>query len=335
MRLITKQQVETILNTPYNIGDNGEKLVPKNIHYYRTSFTHRSYLNEQENHSVEFTPTESFERLEFYGDSFLGAIVAKYLVDRFSFENEGFLTRIRSRLVKDTMLCKFGKYLEFGKYFLLSSKIDSLTKLGGGTGRNNPKLYEDCFEAFIGAIIADYGEEVGYKYAKRFIINLIEHLIDFTDLILNNDNYKDILQRYFQSQTKLSSECGKNVKWDFPKYFELESNERTMFSIGIFLRKELFLELSNDMQEKIIEYQQHIKKHQEESIKKSIDKYSKFDETDGGLLCSKCSRCINRDDENAEIKYYLIAFGTGSKKSIAQQQCAKIGLLNLNVPSNF
>ena len=48
-----------------------------------------------------------------------------------------------------------------------------MTKLGSNKGRNNPKLYEDSFEALIGAILSDFGEVQGERYAKRFIIGKV------------------------------------------------------------------------------------------------------------------------------------------------------------------
>ena len=65
------------------------------------------------------------------------------------------------------------------------------------------KILEDSFEAFIGAMMEDFGvekEEYGFKIIYKFLINLIENKIDITALILNDDNYKDQLMRYFQKK---------------------------------------------------------------------------------------------------------------------------------------
>ena len=66
---------------------------PKNINLYEQAFTHKSVLNEREEEIL------SNERLEYLGDAILGAIVADYFFNRFPFEEEGFLTKVRSKLV--------------------------------------------------------------------------------------------------------------------------------------------------------------------------------------------------------------------------------------------
>ena len=69
---------------------------------------------------------------------------------------------------------------------------------------------EDVFEAFIGALYLDFNEleitnsnmdfysGLGFQVCQLFIINIIEKFVDFSDLILNDYNYKDQLLRYFQ-----------------------------------------------------------------------------------------------------------------------------------------
>ena len=102
MYLITRQDVENILNTPNNIGDNNERLLINNVDYYQTAFVHKSYLIDYNQQIL--IPKKSYETLEFLGDALLGYIVTKYIVERFPEDDEGFLTKLRSRLVKDTML---------------------------------------------------------------------------------------------------------------------------------------------------------------------------------------------------------------------------------------
>jgi len=80
-------------------------------------------------------------------------------------------------------------------------------------GRNNAKILEDTYEAFIGALVEDFGLDSscnGYNYCYKFCINCIEEVIDMPELILKDDNYKDKLMRYFQ----------KIYDGKFPKYNE-------------------------------------------------------------------------------------------------------------------
>ena len=68
-------------------------------------------------------------------------------------------------------------------------------------GRKNSRILEDSFEAFVGAMMNDFGyknEINGYNICNQFIINMIEAKIDITELIINDDNYKDQLMRYYQ-----------------------------------------------------------------------------------------------------------------------------------------
>ena len=77
-------------------------------------------------------------------------------------------------------------------------------------GRTNLRILEDVFESFIGALYLDFNEKdvchpkmefysgLGFQVCQVFIISIIEELIDFSDLILNDYNFKDQLLRYFQ-----------------------------------------------------------------------------------------------------------------------------------------
>ena len=73
-----------------------------------------------------------------------------------------------------------------------------------------PRILEDLFESLIGAIFLDFNRHelelgkkfysgLGYQVAERFIIDNMEKYIDFTKLIKNDNNYKDIILRYFKN----------------------------------------------------------------------------------------------------------------------------------------
>ncbi|RKO92507.1 ribonuclease III domain-containing protein [Blyttiomyces helicus] len=159
--------------------------------------------------NLPYLPKRSNDVLEFLGDSFLGAVVAKYLVDRFNDQQEGSLTRTKTLLVQTNMLHRFARFLMLGSFILLSPQVEQFQHLGSQNGRNNARLYEDCFQAFIGAIINNFAVDddpvAGSKYAYRFIINIIEYVVDFADLIVFNENFKDTLQRQGPSERKNST----------------------------------------------------------------------------------------------------------------------------------
>lgn len=142
---------------------------------------------------------ESNEVLEWLGDGFIQSIMASYLFNRYPGNNEGFLTRIRSRLVKTETLSKLALALNFDKYMVISKHVEIICN-----GRKNAKLLEDCFEAFMGSMINDFSKNLGmgkaYEIVSQFLIYVIENNIDITELILKDDNFKDQLMRYFQKE---------------------------------------------------------------------------------------------------------------------------------------
>ncbi len=301
-RLISRIDVEDILNKLGPLGDAGIPLVINSLEPYQTAFVHKSYPHEMDP-SLDFIPKESNERLEFLGDGYIGATVGKYLIDRFENEQEGFLTKIRTRLVRTSMLHRFARFLRIGTFILLSPQVQRLTHIGPNKGRNNPRLYEDCFEAFVGAIIQDFGDEEGYRYAKRFLINIIEYTVDFADIILCNENFKDTLQRYFQS-----------LKWRNPLYIDLTESGPShlkIFHKGVFLEKENLDQLSDKVKRQTIEYHNDQLRCSNGRLREAIEKYCK------------------------ETGTWLIGLGVGNKKAIAEQQCSSIGLCNMGIDANW
>jgi ribonuclease-3 len=91
-------------------------------------------------------------------------------------------------------------------------------------GRKNQKILEDAFEAFIGALYLDFGDE-GFNVAGQFIIHIIEDNIDFSELIVSNNNYKDTLLKYFQHNFST-----------LPRFVEISVDNKgnnKMYTIGI------------------------------------------------------------------------------------------------------
>ena len=108
-RLITKSEVENVLNYFENIGDDGQRLVINNLEHYQQAFVHESYyqsvqnaiINSQidkERSYMSFIPSESNERLEYLGDHILKALMGRYLYERFGEEREGFLTKLKIKI---------------------------------------------------------------------------------------------------------------------------------------------------------------------------------------------------------------------------------------------
>ena len=151
-RLITVKDVENIMR------DNGLHLKVNNIDIYRKAFIHRSYLknnynDENDNKCVPLQDSCN-ETYEFLGDTILNSVVGSYLYERFSTQNEGFLTKTRTKMVRGTTLGQLAKRLGFGQWVIISQHVDS------EGGRDNLRILEDLFESFIAAIYLDNGSEV-------------------------------------------------------------------------------------------------------------------------------------------------------------------------------
>ena len=182
---VTRNDIEGILNMRI-----------KNISHYQRALVHKSiykaikkYISTKEKPIQEYLLQHN-ERLEFLGDSVLGLIVAKYLFHKYPEKDEGFLTKLKTKIVNSQQLSELATKIKLGKFILMSNHVENIK------GRNSQKILEDSFEAFLAAIFKD----LGFDAAESFMINLIETL-DFDELLVE-DNYKDILLRYTQNISK-------------------------------------------------------------------------------------------------------------------------------------
>ena len=126
---VTKEQIEQLVGTKI-----------KNLDLYQKAFTHKSALKEYE----QFT--ESFETLEFIGDSVLGFVITKFFFDRYERRQEGFLTKARTTLVRGETLAKIANTMGLNALVIMDEK-------GMRNGwNNNTKILEDVFEDLIGAL---------------------------------------------------------------------------------------------------------------------------------------------------------------------------------------
>ena len=156
----------------------------------KEALTHRSYLNE--NPSWGFSNNE---RLEFLGDAVLELASTEELFHRFPKENEGQLTSYRSALVNYQMLSEIARFLELGKFILLSRGEAK------DTGRARDVILANAFEALIGAIYLDSD----YSSAKKFVNEKV--VTARLEEVLKKGLYKDaksLLQEKAQSEFKIT-----------------------------------------------------------------------------------------------------------------------------------
>ena len=167
--MINKSDIKKILNIQVN-----------DIELYQKAFVHKS--------AIEDVCMSSYERLEFVGDSVINLITAKYLYSKFPNENEGFLTRARTKIVSTDGLSKIANKLNLSEYIIMND-----------TGKQNnwsqnSKIQEDVLEALFGAVVFDKG----FNVAEEVFLNVIEKYVDWD--IEVNDNYKDKLTSFAKSK---------------------------------------------------------------------------------------------------------------------------------------
>ncbi|WP_245897120.1 ribonuclease III [Hymenobacter nivis] len=165
---------------------------PGNARLYRLAFTHSSAVRAQ----PEKGRHQTNERLEFLGDAILGAVVAEYLFQKYPYEQEGFLTEVRSRIVNRESLN--GIALKLG--------LDKLVQLDAAQGRGarSRSVNGNALEALVGAVYLD----LGYQAARKFILTrLVKGFVDVHTLTTTTANFKSKLVEWAQRQ-------GKNLRYD-------------------------------------------------------------------------------------------------------------------------
>ena len=153
----------------------------KNIELLNLSFVHRSVSNET---SCRFNN----ERLEFLGDSILGAVCATLLYQKYAEKTEGELAKIKSVAVSEEVLSSVARVLQ----------LDTMLLLGRGEelsgGRTKQAILADTLEALIGALYLDSGYKAAFDFTSRCLAPEIDRVIE------NNyhRDYKSLLQEICQ-----------------------------------------------------------------------------------------------------------------------------------------
>ncbi len=151
-----------------------------NIRLYEAAFIHRS---------ASFTLPDgqriNNERLEFLGDAVLDAILSDYLFEKFPEASEGFMTKIRSRIVNRDILNQLA----------VSMGIDKLLVSHVNTNCPTRNLYGDALEALIGALFVDKG----FKKTKKLFINRVfRKYLDLEKIVDTDTDYKSLVFEWTQ-----------------------------------------------------------------------------------------------------------------------------------------
>lgn len=154
--------------------------LPFNISIYRLAFLPKSaLLNQPQAASI------NNERLEYLGDAVLSAIVADYLFLKFPNSDEGFMTKVRARIVKR-------KNLDF---LANQIHIPSMIRHGILPGNKSKHIYGNMLEALVGAIYLDRG----YRVARKFFLKrILEKHMDLNLLVNKDPDYKSRIIEWAQ-----------------------------------------------------------------------------------------------------------------------------------------
>jgi ribonuclease-3 len=185
---------------------------PGNLRLYEIAFIHRS---------ASFTLPNgkrvNNERLEYLGDAVLDAILSDFLFEKFPDANEGFLTKIRSRIVNRDVLNQLA--LSMGINDILISNVSSV--------HPTKNLYGDAFEALIGSVFLDKG----FKRTKKlFLKNVLNKYLDLNVIVNTDTDYKSLVFEWVQKH-KSNLIFTYNEEYDF-------NLKKSVFSTTLFIDKE-------------------------------------------------------------------------------------------------
>jgi ribonuclease-3 len=178
---------------------------PARLNLFKTAFYHKSMTNE--------TPGKATnERLEYLGDAILSTIVAEYLFKKYPNKDEGFLTKMRSKIVKRQTLNEIADNM--GLDVILSDY---------SLGKMSSSMLGNALEALVGAIYIEFG----YDKTKDYIIkNILMRYLNMTELETKDDNHKSQLLEWCQKN-------GKEINFTTLAKFKLD--KRDCFKVAVVI----------------------------------------------------------------------------------------------------
>ena len=164
-----------------------EKIIgfkPLQLENYKKAFTHRSSNRLDDNGNAI-----SYERLEFLGDAMLSSVIAAHLFNKVPTGDEGYLTKMRSKIVSREHLNELGRDLKLIRF--VESKVP--------VNHFGENIHGNIFEALVGAIYLDQG----YSYCEKFIQKrVIAPYVDIARLEGKVISYKSLLIEWCQKEKK-------------------------------------------------------------------------------------------------------------------------------------
>jgi len=197
----------------------GFNIEPDDRGIYLRALRHRSIIDGN-----KIQAHETYERLEFLGDAVLDLVVTEILFDQYPLANEGFLTKLRAKVVR-------GKTLA---HIALSMKINDVMEIGeraSGQGIEVSKsVLADLFESVIAAIYLTKG----YEFTSQFTEKILNKHLDLKSLEVKADNFKSSLMEFLQAQNEPLPEY-RVIAEDGP------AHDKT-FTVAVYLQGELTAE---------------------------------------------------------------------------------------------
>ena len=164
----------------FEIFENNIKYIFKNKELLKKALTHTSYAYENK--------VESYERLEYLGDSILEFISSKYLFENFQNLSEGEMTKVRAYAVCEDSLYKIAIKHNFSDFLYLG-------KSEKATNTNKKAILADSVEAVIAAMYLDSGD---INVVQDFILENIKEQVEFASKNVGLKDYKTVLQEMLQ-----------------------------------------------------------------------------------------------------------------------------------------
>ncbi|MGE5421538.1 MAG: ribonuclease III [Chloroflexota bacterium] len=214
MSLFGKRSNGTYLLNKQEFSSSLKKMLgfkPGNLRLYEIAFIHRS---------ASFTLPDgkkvNNERLEYLGDAVLDTILSDYLFELYPDANEGFLTKIRSRIVNREVLNQLAVSLGIDKILVSHINVQHPTR----------NLYGDALEALIGSVFLDKG----FRKTKKLLLkNVINRYLDINEIVSTDSDYKSLVFEWVQKNKS-------NLIFTYKEEYDFQQ-KKSIFSTTLFIDK--------------------------------------------------------------------------------------------------
>lgn len=164
----TREEIESVI---------GQRVY--DLELFQRAFVHKS--------AARHFDGKTQESLELLGDAALGLTVCQLLLDEYADKDEGFISRMRIRIVNGKTLAMFATTLDLSRYIVVSTNARAIG------AHLKPRILEDTFESICGALMQDAG---GLTSVRQFVKRVLLMHPNFLDALVHDSNHKDVLSKY-------------------------------------------------------------------------------------------------------------------------------------------